>query len=183
MTPREKTSEQTPDADMSIDVMIDSGLWKKHPGAEDIVRKAIAEATQAVPHKRAEMAVVLTDDSAMQALNKRWRGTDKPTNVLSFPAQATPAAAAAHLGDIVIAFETTALEAEREGKPFAHHLMHLVVHGYLHLLGHDHETDREAKAMERLETKILARIGIPDPYELVAEELVRHEAATLKSHA
>jgi probable rRNA maturation factor len=182
MTPRDK--DKTADADMSIDVMIDSDVWKKHPGAEDTVRKAIAEATRVAPHTPAEMAVTLTDDAAMQVLNKRWRGKDKPTNVLSFPAQATPGAAAPHLGDIVIAFETTALEAEREGKPFAHHLTHLAVHGYLHLLGHDHETDREAKAMERLEAKILARIGIPDPYgELAPKELAGHEAATLKSHA
>jgi len=182
MNPRDK--DKATDADMSIDVMIDSDLWKKQPGAEDIVRKAIAEATRVVPHKRAEMAVVLTDDTAMRALNKRWRGKDKPTNVLSFPAQTTLGAAAPHLGDIVIAFEITALEAEREGKPFAHHLTHLAVHGYLHLLGHDHETDREAEAMERLETKILARIGIPDPYgELAPKELAGHEAATLKSHA
>ncbi len=181
MNPRDK--DKATDADMSIDVMIDSDLWKKHPGAEDTVRKAIAEATRVVPHKRAEMAVVLTDDTAMRALNKRWRGKDKPTNVLSFPAQTTLGAAAPHLGDIVIAFEITALEAEREGKPFAHHLSHLAVHGYLHLLGHDHETDREAEAMERLETKILARIGIPDPYERAPKELAGHEAATLKSHA
>jgi probable rRNA maturation factor len=121
------------------------------------------------------MAVVLTDDTAMQALNKRWRGHDRPTNVLSFPAHAMPSdGEPAHLGDIVIAFETTAGEAERDAKPFAHHLAHLAVHGYLHLLGHDHESDRDADAMERLETDILARIGVPDPYA---------EAATLKNHA
>ena len=83
---------------------------------------------------------MLTDDAAIRALNKRWRGIDKPTNVLSFPAQAAPGGSEPlHLGDIAIAFETTAREAERENKPFAHHLAHLAVHGYLHLLGHDHE--------------------------------------------
>ena len=130
-----------------------------------------------------EIAVRIVAERESRALNKMWRGKDKPTNVLSFPAQTTLGAAAPHLGDIVIAFEITALEAEREGKPFAHHLTHLAVHGYLHLLGHDHETDREAEAMERLETKILARIGIPDPYERAPKELAGHEAATLKSHA
>ena len=86
----------------------------------------------------------------------------------------------AHLGDIVIAFETLAAEAERDGKQFAHHLAHLAVHGYLHLLGHDHDQDREAEAMERLETDILARIGVPDPY---AGQDSAQEAVTLKSHA
>jgi probable rRNA maturation factor len=69
-----------------------------------------------------------------------------------------------HIGDIVIAYETTAREAVADGKPFAHHLAHLAVHGYLHLLGYDHETDRDAKTMERLEVDILARLDVPDPY-------------------
>lgn len=162
--------------DIPIDVAIDSDLWKKHPDAEDAIRRAIAEATRALAAMRGDIAVVLTDDAAIRALNKRWRGQDKATNVLSFPAQAIPGGGeGAHLGDIVIAFQTTAGEAEREGKPFAHHLAHLAVHGYLHLLGHDHESDSKADAMERLEAEILARIGVPDPYS--------GEAATLKSHA
>jgi len=178
-TPRRRAA----DADISIDVVIDSDLWKKHPDAEDAIRQAIAEAARASATLRGggDIAVVLTDDTAMQALNKRWRGQDKATNVLSFPAQAMPGGGeSAHLGDIVIAFETTASEAERDGKPFAHHLAHLAVHGYLHLLGHHHETDREADVMERLETKILSRIGVPDPY---AGDRAPEEAATLKSHA
>jgi probable rRNA maturation factor len=170
-TPRRKTAS----ADVAIDFVIDSDLWKKHPGAEDTVRQAIAEAARATRALPGDVAIVLTDDAAMQALNKRWRGHDKPTNVLSFPAHAMPGdGEPAHLGDIVIAFEITAGEAERDAKSFAHHLAHLAVHGYLHLLGHDHESDRDADAMERLETDILARIGVPDPYA---------EAATLKNHA
>lgn len=170
-TPRRKTAN----ADVVIDFVIDSDLWKKHPDAQDTIRQAVSEAAHASRALPGDIAIVLTDDAAMQALNKRWRGHDKPTNVLSFPAHAMPGdGEPAHLGDIVIAFETTAGEAERDAKPFAHHLAHLAVHGYLHLLGHDHESDRDADAMERLETDILARIGVPDPYA---------EAATLKNHA
>ena len=125
----------------------------------------MTEAARACAATPGDVAVVLTADAAIQALNKRWRGQDKPTNVLSFPAQAMPGSdEPAHLGDIVIAFETLAAEADRDGKQFAHHLAHLSVHGYLHLLGHDHDKDREAEAMEQLETDILARIGVPDPY-------------------
>lgn len=172
--------------DLAIDVAIDSELWKKHPEAEDAIRQAIIEATHASNAMPGEIAIVLTDDAAIRALNKRWRGFDKATNVLSFPAQAAPGGSKPlHLGDIVIAFETTAAEAERDKKPFAHHLAHLAVHGYLHLLGHDHESDHEADAMERLETEILARIGVPNPYagDGSLQESAPQEAVTLKSHA
>jgi probable rRNA maturation factor len=106
---------------------------------------------------------VLTDDSAIRELNRTWRRKDEPTNVLAFPtdSQAGPARL---LGDIVIAYETLAREAKGERKRFDHHLAHLAVHGFLHLCGYDHETDRQAATMERLETAILARLGIPDPY-------------------
>jgi probable rRNA maturation factor len=96
----------------------------------------------------------------MRELNGRWRGRPEPTNVLSFPATGRTET----LGDIAIAYQTTAREAEAEGKPFADHLAHLAVHGFLHLLGYDHQSDAEAAAMERLEAAILARLGIGDPY-------------------
>jgi probable rRNA maturation factor len=96
----------------------------------------------------------------MRTLNERWRGCAEPTNVLSFPA--VPGAAT--LGDIAIAYETTAREAEADGKRFADHLAHLAVHGFLHLLGYDHQSNDEADAMERRERVILARLGIADPY-------------------
>jgi len=172
--------------DLAIDVAIDSELWNDYPDAEATIRQALAEAALTCAATDSEIAIVLTDDAAIRALNKRWRGFDKATNVLSFPAQATPGSAEPpHLGDIVIAFETTAAEAERDKKPFAHHLAHLAVHGYLHLLGHDHESDHEADAMERLETDILARLGVPDPYagELDSQDSAPQEAATLKNHA
>ena len=99
------------------------------------------------------------------ALNRDWRGIDKPTNVLSFPVRRRkPDGLPALLGDVIVAYETLAREASEENKPFLHHLAHLAVHGFLHLLGYDHETDSEAEAMEGLEREILARLGIADPY-------------------
>ena len=114
----------------------------------------------------AEVAIVLTDDSGIRTLNRDWRGLDKPTNVLSFPAAQTPSRGEEPrmLGDIAIAYETTQREAEDENKPFSHHLSHLAVHGFLHLVGYDHETDADAERMESLERKILAGLGVPDPY-------------------
>jgi probable rRNA maturation factor len=139
------------------------------------VRRALAAAADAASTEPAELAIVLTDDSGIRALNREWRKLDSPTNVLSFPAGNVggphPRAAAARrrtpprlLGDIVVAYETVAREAAAESKSFEHHLVHLTVHGFLHLLGHDHRTGRDAAKMERLETAILARLGIPDPY-------------------
>jgi probable rRNA maturation factor len=113
----------------------------------------------------AELSLVLGDDAGMRALNRHWRGQDKPTNVLSFPAGAAPAGAPALIGDVVLAFETVRREANEQGKPLADHLAHLVVHGVLHLIGYDHEEARAARRMERLEVAILAALGIADPYD------------------
>jgi probable rRNA maturation factor len=115
--------------------------------------------------ERAEISVLLTGDVKMRTLNRDWRGKDKPTNVLSFPAApASSIARSPMLGDIALAFETVAGEAEEERKPLGHHLAHLVIHGLYHLLGDDHETEGEARIMEARETAALARMGIPDPY-------------------
>lgn len=146
---------------IDIDILVQSPLWNERPDAEATVRTAIAAAANAVPDSGGEISVMLTDDAAMQALNKKWRGIDKPTNVLSFP---TPESAGAVLGDIVISYETLARECAEERRDFPHHLSHLAVHGFLHLIGYDHETDSEAEDMERLESAILARLDIPDPY-------------------
>jgi probable rRNA maturation factor len=113
----------------------------------------------------AEVSLVFTDDSSVRLLNRQYRGQDRPTNVLSFPA--APLASGRlgpPLGDIVLARETIASECEAQGLDFADHLTHLIVHGFLHLLGYDHEADGEAVVMERLETAILGRLGIADPY-------------------
>ncbi len=133
-------------------------------------------------HGEAELAVMLTDDAGIRTLNSNWRGIDKPTNVLSFPAlqptgASSPDDAPRMLGDIAIAYETTRKEADDEQKPFDHHLSHLAVHGFLHLIGYDHEKDDEAEVMEALETEILAQLGIPDPY---ADEIEGPGADELK---
>jgi probable rRNA maturation factor len=149
----------------AIDIIIGSELWTAEPKAEDTVRRALAQAADVVAASDAELAVALTDDATIRALNNQWRGLDKATNVLSFPAPASLRGdAPVHLGDIAIAYETVAREAKSEGKPFADHLAHLAVHGFLHLLGYDHESEPEAEAMEQQERAILARLGIPDPY-------------------
>jgi probable rRNA maturation factor len=147
----------------AVEIVIASRRWSAQRGIESTLRRAIAEAAR-LSTTDGGLAIVLSHDSAIRALNRTWRGKDAPTNVLSFPAAAPPAGARRFLGDIVLAYQTLAREAAAEGKPFRHHLAHLAVHGYLHLLGHDHETGREARAMERLEIAILARMGIPDPY-------------------
>ncbi len=159
---RKSTRKPAPKSAKLIDVMVQSPRWKKQPRAAATVRKAIQAAAKATSTRHPELAIVLTDDSAIQALNRDWRGFDKPTNVLSFPA--TKSNADNSLGDVIIAFQTVAREATSEGKPFKNHLAHLAVHGFLHLLGYDHETDRDARRMERLEVKILAGLGVPDPY-------------------
>jgi probable rRNA maturation factor len=161
MTPAPRSSRGR----LKIDVIVDSGLWKNAGKIRSFVRRAIAEAAGMQSTIGAELAIVLTHDSAIRQLNRWWRGIDAPTNVLSFPAAARPAAdEPAHLGDIVLAYETVAREARADGKPFAHHVAHLAVHGYLHLIGFDHDRDANAEAMEQAERTILHRLAIPDPY-------------------
>jgi probable rRNA maturation factor len=145
-----------------------SPLWRTLPGFDRLARRAIEAslaATATTIFDGAEVGVQLADDAQVRALNARWRGIDKPTNVLSFPA-ANPAqiATAPMLGDIVMGFETVDREAADEGKTLADHAVHLVVHGFLHLLGFDHQTAAEAERMEAMETAILARLRIADPY-------------------
>ena len=118
--------------------------------------------------ERIELGITLTDDTDQSHLNRRYRGQDRSTNVLAFPAwePRTPAPADAPLllGDIVLAFETVAREAVQQSKPFGDHFRHLIVHGVLHLLGYDHQREADATKMERLETSILAKLGVSDPY-------------------
>jgi probable rRNA maturation factor len=123
-------------------------------------------AANAVSTPAAELAIVLCDDSAIRALNRKWRGQNAPTNVLSFPAPAPRNGpdAPPYIGDVVIAYQSVAREAIAEGKRLDHHLSHLAIHGFLHLLGYDHESRRDARIMERLERRILKRIAVPDPF-------------------
>jgi probable rRNA maturation factor len=153
------------------DVLVVADCWQAAPDAEIVIHRAIAAAAEMVDDDigEAELAVMLTDDAGILTLNRNWRGIDKPTNVLSFPALPPsgprgPDDAPRMLGDIAIAYETTRREADDEQKPFDHHLSHLAVHGFLHLIGYDHEKDDDAEAMEALEREILSQLGIPDPY-------------------
>ena len=153
------------------EVLVVADCWQDEPDAEAVIQRAIAIAAATVDTDvaDAELAVMLTDDSGIRTLHSNWRGIDKPTNVLSFPALQPTAPPGDDdpprmLGDIAIAYETLRREADEEAKPFDHHLSHLVVHGFLHLIGYDHETDEEAEVMEALEREILAQLGIPDPY-------------------
>jgi probable rRNA maturation factor len=155
----------------TTEVLVVADCWRSEPDADAVIQRAIAAAADTVDNDvaEAEIAVMLTDDSGIRTLNSNWRGVDKPTNVLSFPAlqperAPKPGDAPRMLGDIAIAYETMRREADEEQKPFDHHLSHLAVHGFLHLIGYDHENDADAEAMESLETEILAQLGIPDPY-------------------
>jgi probable rRNA maturation factor len=161
---------------IALDIMVEGGEWGAIPDAEPLAQKA-AEAATHVAGREAEaleLSLMLTDDAQISELNRTWRGKDGPTNVLSFPAPAPPGtarpgdAAPRYLGDIALAYETLAREAEEESKPLAHHFAHLVVHGVLHLLGYDHEVETEAERMEDLEVKALSTLGIADPYRDMA---------------
>lgn len=153
---------------VTIDLTVEAGAWpdKRHLRriAAAAVKAALAEA--GAYGGATELSVVFSDDAAIQILNAGWRGKNKPTNVLSFPAFQTVVGSALPpmLGDIVLAAETVQREADVESKQLDNHITHLVVHGLLHLLGHDHETDAEAETMEQIERRALARLAIPDPY-------------------
>ena len=154
---------------LDIEVTELSDLWRALPESEALARRAIQAScalTGATLKEGAEVGVQLADDARVRALNRQWRHIDAPTNVLSFPAFSTAGLAIAPmLGDIVLAYETTLREAEAEGKTLADHAAHLIVHGFLHLLGLDHLDDAQADAMEAMETRILASLGVGDPYQ------------------
>ena len=164
MTPKPKATRK-PGGTLKIDVLVGSDRWTRTRDVKAVVRRAVAESAALLSTPRAELAILLTDDSAVRSLNRTWRGVDAATNVLSFPTGQT-AGEPLLLGDIALAHETIAAEALAEAKPFAHHLAHLVVHGFLHLLGYDHERAKAAETMERLERDILRRLAIPDPYRV-----------------
>lgn len=145
-----------------IDVEIEDDAWSAAlPKAEMFARGAGLAALDAEGAGDEGVTILLADNEAVRELNARFRGKDAPTNVLSFPAPKNPER---HLGDIALAYGVCAREASEQGKPLEHHLMHLVVHGVLHLLGYDHMGDDEAEAMESLERSVLAGLGVPDPY-------------------
>jgi len=156
--------------ELSIEVAIECAQWEElgqelaaPAGIIDRALRQTIVATGIRLHAGAELSVLLCDDAFIADLNKRWRNKDGPTNVLSFPAGGDVATAPI-LGDVIVAFETTAREAVEEGKTFRNHFTHLVVHGFLHILGFDHATEAEAETMEALECEVLAALGIEDPY-------------------
>jgi probable rRNA maturation factor len=153
---------------LTIDVQIESDAWRK------LWPRAVAD-VRALLHSFArrpgliasgDVAVVLGNNARLKALNGQFRGKSKPTNVLSFPDKVQP------LGGIALAHETLVREAKEQGKPFLNHAKHMILHGYLHLLGHDHHTARDARLMEGLEIAILSDMGIPNPYLIEAKRRV-----------
>lgn len=155
---------------MTISIEIEDEAWQALPGLDHIARMAVtsALASAGADGRESEVALLFTNDESIAAINADWRGKNTPTNVLSFPAapdMPMPDGEPRPLGDIVLSHGVIAQEATEQGKTLHDHTAHLIVHGVLHLLGFDHETDAEAIEMERLETSILKRLGISNPYE------------------
>lgn len=141
-------------------IVEDEGWFEDLPGLEGLVGDCLSAAANAEPALDREIALLFCDDAAIQELNSRFRGKDRPTNVLSFPSGQEKG----FLGDIAIARQTCLAEAADKNIPLREHAAHLIIHGMLHLIGYDHETEEEAAAMERRETEILHVMGIGDPY-------------------
>lgn len=168
---------------IALDVAVACEEWRRID--DDVVGICRETAMATLRHlgaggRPAELSIVLADDATVTDLNRRYRGQDKPTNVLSFPGEDEGLAACrgsldgfpVMLGDVILAAETVFAEARAQGKPATHHLRHLVVHGVLHLLGFDHEKEEEAERMEGIEKTVLAGLGVPDPY--AADALAAH---------
>jgi probable rRNA maturation factor len=159
---------------LDIQISVEEGDWPSEDELQSFSTRILEAAAdflareegQPFPGEPPELSLVFTDDASIRAINAEWRSQDKPTNVLSFPAfPVTPGKMPGPmLGDIVVALETLKREAAELEKPFEEHLTHLLVHGFLHLFGYDHIEDDEAERMEGLETRILARLGLSDPY-------------------
>ena len=163
---------------VKVEFLQTSRLWRGALASRSLARQAVAAAlaeSGVTLRRGAEVTVHLVDDAEIRAVNARWRDKDAPTNVLSFPVvEASGVGEARLLGDILIAWETVEREARDEGKTLAEHYRHLVIHGFLHLLGFDHVEAGEAEAMEAVERGALARLGVADPYAArELEELTR----------
>jgi probable rRNA maturation factor len=144
---------------VSIELQVSDPRWRKVRGLGARLTDAATLALRRGKARGGSLTILLGNNARLRALNHDFRGKDKPTNVLSFPS-----AAPGYLGDVALAYEVTAAEARAAGKRIADHATHLTIHGVLHLIGFDHVTDAQARAMEPLETRILAELGIADPY-------------------
>ncbi|MCT7665149.1 rRNA maturation RNase YbeY [Shinella kummerowiae] len=162
-------------SELDIQISVEEGAWPSEERLRETSERVLGvaarflarEEKQPFPKSGApEVSLVFTSDAEIRGINAEWRSQDKPTNVLSFPAfPLTPGKMPGPmLGDIIFAEETLTREAGELGKPFGDHLTHLLVHGFLHLFGYDHMDDEEAEKMEGLETRILAELGLSDPY-------------------
>ncbi|MEO8301127.1 MAG: rRNA maturation RNase YbeY [Rhizomicrobium sp.] len=140
-----------------ITLLVEDPNWRSHRGLQARLKLA-AQAARRAARLKGGFSILLADDKTLRRLNREFRGKNKATNVLSFSGSGD------YAGDIAIAHGVTKAEAKAAGKKFADHAAHLVVHGVLHLAGHDHERPKDAKVMEPLEVKILKRLGIADPY-------------------
>jgi probable rRNA maturation factor len=184
----ERSSADTDERQPILSLSIEAGDWPPEAELGNLARRAIAAGTAELRSRQlpslslqrggggaspppwrgkgrggeavTELSLVFTDDAHSRELNRKHRGKDKPTNVLSFP----QAAGGPLLGDVVLAAETVYLEAELAKQPVEEHIAHLIIHGFLHLIGYDHTVDEDAERMETLERAALARLGIPDPY-------------------
>ncbi len=172
LDPQEEPEQ--PDSIIDIAVAISDPAWESE--ISDVESLCIESALVVLGAvlgpvvKPTELSIVLSSDAEVRVLNRDYRGKDKATNVLSFPTGlSSDLSGADMLGDVILAFETVSMEADRDGKSLKSHLRHLVVHGILHLLGYDHETEEEASEMEQREVEILAGFGISDPYSPVLE--------------
>lgn len=155
---------------MTVSVEIEDPAWLSLAGLEELALEAAAAALSAGQSGGSgeQIAILFTDDGSIAEINSEWRGKNAPTNVLSFPSapgMPVPEGEPQPLGDIVLAHGVIAREATEQGKTLRDHTTHLIVHGTLHLLGYDHESDQEAEIMEQLEADILKGLGISDPYE------------------
>jgi probable rRNA maturation factor len=153
---------------LSCDILLEDQRWAGRMDIDSVVNSVVQtalEVTNVTLNEMAEASFTFADDKRLQELNKIWRKKDSPTNVLSFPAAEGAALKTSPLlGDVVLAYETIDREASEEGKVFTHHAAHMIAHGFLHLIGFDHENDVQADEMERVETKVLSRLGMPDPW-------------------
>jgi len=163
----------TRSAVLSLEITIEDAKWKTLPAAARTRMKKAVLRTLEQEKAKGALTLLLASDARVKELNGLFRGKNKPTNVLSFPAEEN---ADRYLGDVAVAYGVVRREARESGKPFADHLTHLAVHGVLHLLGHDHMKPKEAARMEGLEREILAEFGISDPYAPIPAKSCRKRA-------